>query len=345
MGFPISAFPVFGPGSDDLLDPESGQSIGPKKLPPISIDPSMFKTTPAVERYRQLLENVPQRQDYGVSKGKKIAAALAGSLMALKDPAAGIAASQHVVERPYLEAMEAFNNEAKQAHTLAGIENAEADNLRQYMQAVETQNYHRESEAGRDRRAGERLQFDTVKSIGEADRAREAEAGRQNRFELGQSAEDTRLAATEAGKDKRVGITEAGKNARVKARVPKATKVPITAERRAREEALKRLSEGEFKGVLSYNKESKAWDINAEAGSSIQKPGMFENIKSLGGASKDYEQATEGRKKVLGTKIKTRLDELTKEIMKEAGYAKDEDEDIRSLVGSALFDDDNEDEE
>lgn len=344
MGFPTSAFPVFGPGSDDLLDPETGQPIGQPKMPPISIDPAMFKTSPATERYRQLMESVPRREDYQVGKGKKIAAALAGSLMALKDPAAGVAASQQVVERPYMEAMEAFNNEAKQAHTLAGIENAEADNLRQYAQMVETGRYHQEVESGRDRRAGERLQFDTVKSVLDSDNSKALEAGRQNRFELGQSAEDARFSETEANKNKRLGITEAGKNARVKARVPKVPKVPITAERRAREEALKRLSEGEFKGVLNYNKESKAWDIDPDAGAEVEKPGMFTNIRTLGGAGRDHNQASASHKKVIGTKIKSRLDELTKEIMKEAGYNKDEP-DMKTLVGSALFDDDDDEED
>lgn len=85
-------------------------------------DTTRFTLSPAQEKYKQALGNIPNAEAYKPSKWRRLAAALAGGFTGIRDPRAGISVAQSLVSGPFEHALGSWERQTKTAGQAAGVE-------------------------------------------------------------------------------------------------------------------------------------------------------------------------------------------------------------------------------
>jgi hypothetical protein len=77
---------------------------------------------PERARLREMMESAPQRKDYKVDKLSRIGAILGGAAAGFRDPSKGVELAQSIIDRPYNEAMQTYQDKLRNVGALAGME-------------------------------------------------------------------------------------------------------------------------------------------------------------------------------------------------------------------------------
>lgn len=110
------------PMSDDSDEDEqslngSGLAMSPSTLPIQSAPLS-----PAQQKYKSLIDQAPQPENYQPSKWRKFGAAVAGGLAGLKDAKTGYNVGRTIASQPYEEARAGWQDKVKQSALDVGID-------------------------------------------------------------------------------------------------------------------------------------------------------------------------------------------------------------------------------
>lgn len=89
---------------------------------------------PGIQRYREALNQVPNRADYKPGVFTRIAAALSGFGAGVRDPGAGIAVARSINEQPFHNAMTDYSDRLDTLKAGADIEQEETNSKLKYLQ-------------------------------------------------------------------------------------------------------------------------------------------------------------------------------------------------------------------
>ena len=144
---PASSTNSMVPTSSDMFakaaDPVKSAPLAPAAQQPAQ--PQVPTLSPAQQKYKDVLGQTPQLQDYKPSGWRRFGAALAGGLAGLRDPRMGVEIAEGINRSPYNTALESWQRSVEAGGKEAGIES----------QAIQ-QDVARRTAAAQERSAGAR---------------------------------------------------------------------------------------------------------------------------------------------------------------------------------------------
>jgi hypothetical protein len=165
----------------------------------------MSQAPGSLTMYKRHLSEMPQRENPRLIQ--KILAALAGVGVATKNPAAGVATTQELLDRPHEMSLRDWTLKGKGLGEVADIERYENANLLRALQQNATAEYRRQAEAGRNQRFQESEQ-------GRDRRVGASEQGRNRRAVMSEEGRNRRVGFQEGSRDRRAATTRGGRTFR-----------------------------------------------------------------------------------------------------------------------------------